>query len=242
MQDERQIEQTLLTVPSTYQVEVGQNVFLEGSPDGSPAIMFLGNSVTWHGPKADIGWTGRWGMAASAREKDYAHLLMARVRGAYPNACFALTQGAVWEMALERCSLEVEFAPARDFGADIIVFTLGANTQEEGLTQARFRDSMEALLRYLSKEGAKWILCSNFFQGGKNVMINGAIQEVAEKYCADYVEMSDVLIPPENRAIGLFEHQGVANHPGDAGMACIASIIWPYLDRNLIRVSKGESQ
>ena len=57
--------------------------------------------------------------------------------------------------------------PARDFAADIIVFTMGANTPEEGLTLARFRDSMEALLAFLSQEHTRWILCTNFFRAGK---------------------------------------------------------------------------
>ena len=42
-------------------------------------ILFLGNSITQHGPKPEIGWTGNWGMAASALDKDYPHVLAARV-------------------------------------------------------------------------------------------------------------------------------------------------------------------
>ena len=42
-------------------------------------LLFLGNSITQHGPKPEIGWTGNWGMAASALDKDYVHVLAARV-------------------------------------------------------------------------------------------------------------------------------------------------------------------
>jgi hypothetical protein len=44
-------------------------------------ILFLGNSLTLHGPKPEIKWTGNWGMAASAQDKDYVHLLTAAING-----------------------------------------------------------------------------------------------------------------------------------------------------------------
>ena len=36
-------------------------------------IVFIGNSVTLHPPKNDIGWKNNNGMAASIRNKDYVH-------------------------------------------------------------------------------------------------------------------------------------------------------------------------
>jgi len=43
--------------------------------EGARKVLFFGNSITRHAPKADIGWTGDWGMAASSRDKDYVHLV-----------------------------------------------------------------------------------------------------------------------------------------------------------------------
>ncbi len=44
-----------------------------------PRVLFVGNSITLHGPRPQIGWTNNWGMAASARDKDYVHLLQKRI-------------------------------------------------------------------------------------------------------------------------------------------------------------------
>ena len=43
---------------------------------GAFRVLVYGNSTGLHGPKADIGWTNNWGMAASAPEKDFAHLVV----------------------------------------------------------------------------------------------------------------------------------------------------------------------
>ena len=42
---------------------------------GEFKVLIYGNSIALHGPKPDIGWTNNWGMAASASEKDFAHLV-----------------------------------------------------------------------------------------------------------------------------------------------------------------------
>lgn len=40
-------------------------------------LSVIGNSITRHPPRPEIGWNNDWGMAASSPEKDFAHLIRA---------------------------------------------------------------------------------------------------------------------------------------------------------------------
>ena len=50
------------------------NVYIYG--ESGFRVLFVGNSITKYRPKPDIGWNNDCGMAASAPENDYVHLLM----------------------------------------------------------------------------------------------------------------------------------------------------------------------
>jgi hypothetical protein len=45
-------------------------------------VAFIGNSITLHGPKADIDWNGNWGMAATEAQRDYVHRIAKRLEDA----------------------------------------------------------------------------------------------------------------------------------------------------------------
>jgi alpha-galactosidase len=45
-------------------------ICLTAQASAQTKVLFLGNSITKHGPKADIDWKGNWGMAASAEAND----------------------------------------------------------------------------------------------------------------------------------------------------------------------------
>lgn len=46
-------------------------------------ILILGNSITHSKPDPNIGWLGDWGMAASARDKDFVHLLAQKFKASH---------------------------------------------------------------------------------------------------------------------------------------------------------------
>ena len=39
-------------------------------------VLILGNSITLHEIKTEIGWENNWGMAASSEDKDYVHSIV----------------------------------------------------------------------------------------------------------------------------------------------------------------------
>ena len=85
------------TVSVEQQMINSTEVSFLGNPNAPVRVLILGNSITRHGPKADIGWSGDWGMAASAKEKDYVHLLYAMLKESGREVYMRIRQSAYWE-------------------------------------------------------------------------------------------------------------------------------------------------
>ena len=114
-------EQQMLNASST--------VSYLGDPNAPLKVLVIGNSITRHGPKAEIGWNYDWGMAASAPEKDYVHRLYTTLCEAGENTYFMIRQGSNWEIGYDDPDILERFAAERDFAADIVVYRLGENVK-----------------------------------------------------------------------------------------------------------------
>ena len=190
------------------------------NPEGHPRFMFLGNSITKHAPKEEIGWYGDYGMAASCEEKDYVHVMMADIRKTYPDASFCITQGWKWEAQFWDDSSYSNFEAARDYAADVIFFRIGDNVRYERLDEGHdLVTGTEEFLKFLSAPHTK-IVYSTCFWTRKPV--DDKFREVAARAGKPIVELGDLGDDPKMRAVGLFEHAGVAWHPGDEGMRNLA--------------------
>lgn len=195
-------------------------------------VLFLGNSITLHGPKADIDWSGNWGMAASSEDKDYVHL----VTRALTEKSGALPEVMVKNIAdFERTHVGYDIAgklqDAIDFQADLIIVAIGENvpglkTPEE---EAEFQRSVTRLLSTLKADRKPTILVRSGFWA--NPVRDGALKAACVSVGGVYVDISALGEVEANfaRSERPFKHTGVANHPGDQGMAAVAGAIMKAL-------------
>lgn len=190
-------------------------------------VMFIGNSITFHSKAESIGWNLDCGMAASAPEKDYVHLLMSKINAAHPDTAYCVCQVAEWERQYKNGENVLNlFENAKKFNADIIVMRAIENCPIENFDENLFKKQVETLLDFLNPSGnAKIIITTSFWKHpGDKVLI-----KFANENNLSLAKLGDLGEEAEMKAIGLFEHSGVANHPGDLGMENIANRIFEQI-------------
>ncbi len=214
------------TVSSENQVTKNQSVYTLGKKDADVKIAILGNSITRHGPKHDIGWDHDFGMAASDIEHDYVHLLYKKLLKYGINCFIVVKQFATWERNFT-CVLNDDISEIRDYQPDIIVFRLGENVNKS-VNKEVFKAETEKLLYNIGNGKSKLLLTTCFWH-------HDAVDEVIREICFEKgltpIELGDLGELPEMKAIGLFDHSGVAAHPGDLGMENIATRIFEGLKK-----------
>lgn len=211
------------TVPAKDQLKPTQFVTFEAPEQTGIRIMFVGNSITRHGVASNLGWHWDWGMAASAKEKDYVHRVIASVQKVRPDACFCICQVADWERKYKTDDESLPlFEAAAEFCPDIIVMRLIENATVRDEDWGTFKAAFGRLIRYLDRGNkAKVLITTGFWKHAGD----GALRQFAEENGLPLVELGDLGELDEMKAVGLFEHKGVAAHPGDLGMEQIANRI-----------------
>ncbi|HOW71013.1 MAG TPA: glycoside hydrolase family 127 protein [Phycisphaerae bacterium] len=209
-------------------------------PEVKPAairrILFLGNSITSHGPKADIGWTGNWGMAASSEDKDYVHLVsraLADHTGAVPQV--RVNNVADFERHYATYDVDGQLKDAFTFDPDLVVLAIGENVPALGSEDARARFKagvMKILACALAKRRPLVVVRSCFWaDDAKDQVLSQACQEAG----GIFVNVGPLGREAANmaRSERSFTHDGVAGHPGDRGMKALAdAIVQAVLQRN----------
>lgn len=209
-------------VPAVGQLGDDDCVSFGIAPNADVKIAFLGNSITRHGAAESLGWHGDHGMAASRKENDYVHRLVARVEQTGKRASYCVANLSEWERAGDLSMLKSRYAAVKNFGANIVIVRLGENAR---LTERleEFESRYAELVEYFSADAARTVLTDLFWEYAP---FDGFVKRFAdEKGCA-FVKIHDLGNDDGMKATGLFSHAGVAAHPGDKGMEEIAKRIF----------------
>lgn len=197
-------------------------------------VLFLGNSITLHGPAPSIGWTGNWGMAASAEDKDYVHLVTAditKATGAKPKTI--VRNIADFERGHDKFDIAGEYKAELAFQADLIIVAIGENVPDLSTDEAKakYATAFANLLTELKRSGNPVIFVRSSFWA------NAAKDDIMRKASADagvtFIDISKLGGDPSNSASSerKIDHAGVAAHPGDKGMRAIANEIFAAIQQ-----------
>ncbi len=202
-------------------------VLFEGKGNGG--LLCVGHSLTRHAPSPQIGWTRDCGMAASSIEKDYVHLLWNKLKKRNPKMPLCIAKGAFFERNFTNADeiLPKHYKPARDFNAKYIVIAIGDNVSQKMAQEHDFITYFEKLVKYVNPKGkAKLIIATCYYPHAE---MNKKLKDFAARNNIKIVDIGWIQADKSMSAQGLFEHSGVAGHPGDKGMAVLADVYYKAL-------------
>jgi len=172
-------------------------------------IIFIGNSITYHSPAPDIGWHGNFGMAASAEDKDYVHIVSNNL-----NANYKVLDLRSWERGFWYYDYS-ELDKYKGW-ADIVIIKLGENVTEI----VDFKESFMELLEHVDCKNT--VVISNWWEKPIYPQVNDYMRSVTTLNNYQWVQL-----PEHDTSYNAtnYKHKGLADHPGDKGMELIADSI-----------------
>ena len=212
-------------------------------------ILFLGNSVTLHAPKPNIGWTNNWGMAATAQANDYVHRLTTTINTTIGGSLTVSPQGSGGADNIVNIAgtFEQNFATYSnsqlqtqiDYRANLVVLQFGENMPsiDSDAVKAAYKSSLESLMNGLQASSNPYI-----FVTSESLASNPAVDAIKQEVCTEdlthriFVDMSAFRNDWTNRASA----EGVFSDPGvqaiQATRGCSSSRIlftppWPAVRR-----------
>lgn len=187
-------------------------------------VLILGNSITHHFPAPEVGWHGSWGMAASAPDKDYVSILSDSLRTVHPNVqvhtkIMVDFERGFWEYDFEN------MADLQGLQPDILIWRLAENILASDVEQYDLVGPAEKVVSLIKADNPGMrVIFTNSFWGPEEV--NDQLKHIAAKNNWELVDLYPLAFEAKYRALGEFENEGVAIHPGDKGMLEIANLIW----------------
>ncbi len=201
-------------------------------------ILFVGNSITRHGIALDpYKWDHVAGMAASHEDKDFVHLLAARIQGTLPGRRVEIYFDNV-NALLQRASSADPIAGKPFPPPHLVVIQTGEHEGPNKSKEEVARIYEDFIVRpYRELTPRPQILCVGLWNvsdgapyGGWVRDINDAYGEVCARHGIPFVSVERLATDPSCRGWG--EHPGVRWHPNDKGMQGYADLLFAAYQRS----------
>lgn len=212
-----------------------------GESRGTVKILFLGNSITLH-PMCSY-WWGEWGMAASARDRDYVHQLVTMEAEDY-DVGYTVVNFSAWEAQSHDRAETLDFiASFLQKQYDYVIIQLGENISDDSTLESDYRELVNRINESQAEDGrpADILIVGGFWEtdgtdgmkervcGGLRDSLSGGIGFVDLEFLqnnAEYQSAIGNIVMGNDGREHTVEHEGVAKHPGDKGMEMIAKKIY----------------
>ncbi|PRY38441.1 hypothetical protein CLV58_109168 [Spirosoma oryzae] len=212
-------------------------------------VLFWDNSIGFHPAVPGIGWPYNWGMAATEASKDYRHRLIDKLRLSNPalqayalggennaNGINGLTSGVTvasvpdWEANYDTRSLD-SYADAYNVGADLLIFAIGENVDDDGVTGRGFKQKvLDLFARFKAVNPTIQIVIRTPVWNKPTV--TGNLIQIAQEQGIPFWTGSALIGDPANFGFDKPAGQtteptdGVKAHPNNTGMAKIAEGVY----------------
>ena len=190
-------------------------------------VLVLGNSITYTAANPSAGWFGSWGMAASAADSDYVHLLTAHFKAQNKANTLVAVNEIEFEYNFDTYDFDTNLKSYRDAKPDIIILRIGEDVTrvaDSVLFEKRYVD----LLNYLKVNNPK----VKILAAGSVWKDRDLPNRVMAKY-SDYISLVSLANDNSNFAYGLFDNVGIQAHPSNKVMKSISDQLWTALQKDL---------
>lgn len=218
-------------------------------------IYFIGDSITRHGTNPEIvemlKWGHRAGMAASSEDKDYAHLVAARIGRMLPEKKIKIFIGPGGDAVNAMKAIET----AKVFLPSLVVVQLG-----EHVTSKAFGDKIDESPEKIAADygrlldalkelpSSPQIICTGVWTPqpvvpkyvGRAAQIDEIQRSVCRQKGVEFVSVEKYALDPSCSGTG--ESGGVRWHPNDAGHAGYANEILGAFEKNTLKTKVGEGE
>lgn len=184
-------------------------------------VLIFGNSITWAPQDLSIGWTGSWGMAATAADSDYVHQLTAKLKKINPDCTVTTVSSYNWELNYDTpgvYDIPTNLASYKALNPDLVIFRIGEDVMQTPLDTADFGAHYRALLTYLN-QGETMLAVGSFWP-------RPVTDEVMKRNSPNFITLSSIGNDYSTYSFGAWTDPGLQQHPNNKGHRLIADSIW----------------